>query len=370
MTTLDLSQADGRASLRLPRWLAALAGFTLLAAIFFWPWLARISTVLIGPPEDNMQDFWNSWHAVQAQGWRDFFFTTAIRWPEGTALYYHSFNYPQVVTVTLLSRIFGGDFATIVALHNLTVLATFPLAGMAMFLLARHMLGDIRHRDAGAALAGFIFTFNPWHVAMVMHHAHVSGIEFLPLFTLCYLIALERHSWQWLAGAALLAALSALCCWYFLFYAFYFTAFHLLYLRLRDHAWPRGWVLATPLACFGAAALLLLPWLIPMMAGGHDSAIYYPGSNIFVADLLAFFAFPPTHVLASWSAGVYRAITSNPWEGTVYLGLANLAVITMALMQKSDRRLLAYALGGMGFFALLASGDRLQIGGWVSPLNL
>lgn len=60
MTTLDLSQADGRASLRLPRWLAALAGFTLLAAIFFWPWLARISTVLIGPPEDNMQDFWNS----------------------------------------------------------------------------------------------------------------------------------------------------------------------------------------------------------------------------------------------------------------------------------------------------------------------
>src|SRR5688572_3565199 len=47
--------------IRVPHCLLALAGFTLLTAIFFWPWVTQLSTALIGPPEDNLQDFWNSW---------------------------------------------------------------------------------------------------------------------------------------------------------------------------------------------------------------------------------------------------------------------------------------------------------------------
>jgi hypothetical protein len=369
MSVADAPIVAGRAAFRVPRWLVALAGFTLLTAIVFWPWLAHVSTALIGPPEDNMQDLWNSWHAAHASGWRDFFFTTDIRWPQGTALSYHSFNYPQVAAVALLAKIFGGDFAAIVALHNLTVLASFPLAGMAMYLLARHLLGDVAHRDAAAALAGFIFAFNPWHVAMAMHHAHVSGIEFLPLFVLCYLRALESHSYRWLAGAAAFVALSALCCWYFLFYALYFTGFHILYLRVHDGRWPRGWSLAAPALCFGGAALLLAPWLIPMMIGGRDPSLYYSGGNTFVADLAAFFAFPPTHALGRLGAGVYRAMTSNPWEGTVYLGLANCAVIGAALARKGAR-VMAWALSGAAFFAVLAGGEALHINGWVSPIHL
>ncbi len=62
-----------------------------------------------------MQDFWNSWHAASARGWRDFLFTGQIRFPEGTSLSYHSFAWPQVFAVALLSRIFGADFTTLVA---------------------------------------------------------------------------------------------------------------------------------------------------------------------------------------------------------------------------------------------------------------
>jgi 4-amino-4-deoxy-L-arabinose transferase-like glycosyltransferase len=53
----------------------------------------------------------------------------------------------------------------------LTLLASFPLSAVAMFLLARHLLGECAGRNAGAVLAGFVFAFNPWHVAQVMHHA-------------------------------------------------------------------------------------------------------------------------------------------------------------------------------------------------------
>src|SRR5262249_26082732 len=43
---------------------AAVAGLMALAtAALFWPWMIHLSTALIGPPEDNLQDFWNSWYA-------------------------------------------------------------------------------------------------------------------------------------------------------------------------------------------------------------------------------------------------------------------------------------------------------------------
>ena len=347
-----------------------LAGFTALAAVFFWPWLAHLSSALIGPPEDNMQDFWNSWHTATARGWNDLLFTQQIRFPEGTALTYHSFAWPQVFAVAALSRIFGSDFATLVMLHNLTLLASFPLAATAMFTLARHLLGDVPGRDAGAAVAGFIFAFNPWHVAQTMHHAHVSGIEFLPLFVLFYLLALEHRSLGWLAAAAVMHALSALSCWYFFFYALYFMGFHLLHLRLREGRWPRGWTLAAPTLCTGGAALLLAPWLVPMMAPGLTSSVYYVGNNMFVADLAALVAFPPTHLLARYGSGIYAALTGNAWEGTVYLGLVNLAVLAWALTRKTDKRLLHYALGGMAFFLVIAGGEALHVAGHVTPLHL
>ena len=371
MTALDPPVG---AVLRIPaplRFLLALAGFTVLTVLFFQPWLTHLSSALIGPPEDNMQDFWNSWHVVHAQSWRDLFFTNTIRFPQGTSLAYHSFAWPQVFAVALLARIFGDDFATIVTLQNLTLLASFPLAGATMFALARHFLGE--DRDWGAAVAGFVFAFNPWHVAQVMHHAHVSGIEFLPLFVLFYLRADQERDWRWLAGAALMQALSALSCWYFLFYTLYFFGFHLLVQRIRDKRWPRGWTLAAPAFCTLGALALLAPWLIPMLKT-PSSSLYYVGSNMFVADLAALFAFPPTHLLARVGSGIYAAITGNAWEGAVYLGLVNVALLVWVFIrrntEKADTRLLTYALGGALFFLVIAAGEALHVAGHVTPLHL
>ena len=263
---LDASAAGmARPAVTMPRVLLVLGGFTALTILFFWPWISHLSSALIGPPEDNMQDFWNSWHAANAHGWHDFLFTDQIRYPQGTSLSYHSFAWPQVFAVAVLSHIFGADFSTLVALHNLTLLASFPLAATAMFFLARHLLGEGEGRDAGAVLAGFIFAFNPWHVAQTMHHAHVSGIEFLPLFVLFYLKGLEQRSTRLLAAASAMAALSALSCWYFLFYLSYFIAFQLLTARIRDGRWSTGWALTAPALCLGATVLLLSPWLVHMI---------------------------------------------------------------------------------------------------------
>ena len=351
------------------RFALLLAGFSLLTALFFWPVVAHPGAQLLGPPEDNYQDFWNSWYAARghlSNSGGAFFFTRLIFYPEGASLTYHSFAYPQIALVWALSKIFGTALPTLIALQNFTILLSFPLAGLSGFYLCRHLTGS----SVGALAGGFIFAFNPAHVAQAMHHAHVAGIEFLPAFVLCYLIGLERRSWAWLAGAAGFYALSALSCWYYLFYGFYFLCFHLLYLRVHHHKYPRGWGLLAPAGVTAATALLLSPLIIPMLAAGTQTNAYQPGGNIFVADMLAWTAFPPTHLLAGWSASLYRRFTGDAWEATAYLGLANAALLALGFWLSRERRVLWYAIGSMIFFAVLASGDALHWAGQTLPVHM
>jgi hypothetical protein len=352
---------------RLALFAAMLAGYAALTALFFWQVLPHLSSALLGPPEDNFQDFWNSWYAAKGhQG--AFFFTNLIRAPEGVSLYYHSFAYPQVFAVWGLSRIFGTSLPMLILLQNLTNLASFPLAATGAFYLCRYLRAGL----LGAAAGGFIFAFNPWHIAQAMHHAHVAGIEFLPCFVLCYLQALKRESYRWLAAAVLFYALSALSCWYYLFYGLYFLAFHILYLRVHRQAWPRGWNLSAPALCLAGVGILLSPLILPMIMSGFSSSAYQPGGNIFVADLLGYAAFPPTHPLSFLSKDLFDKFTGNSWEVTAYLGFANLVLLAWGFWQARDgeRPVLWYALGGMIFFAVLASGDALHWLGRTLPIHM
>jgi hypothetical protein len=40
--------------------------FAAMTAILFWQWMPLLHSALMGPPEDNMQDFWNTWYASVA----------------------------------------------------------------------------------------------------------------------------------------------------------------------------------------------------------------------------------------------------------------------------------------------------------------
>jgi hypothetical protein len=329
-------------------------------AIFFWEWLPHLHSRLLGPPEDNMGDFWNSWYAAVAHDPTHFYYTNLQRFPEGTPLTYHSFAYPQVFAVAVLSKVLGLNPSSLLLQQNLSLLISFPLAGTGAFYLVRHFTAN----TAGALLGGFIFAFNPSHVEQVMHHANVAQIEFIPFFVLAFLLAIERKSVVLLSSAIILFALNALSCWYYLFYVAYFIVFHVLYVAVRDRVLPRGWLLIAPLACLTGAVAVLSPFLVPMVRAALASqSVYETGSDEFVANLLAYPAFPPFHLLAPWSAGIYRQLLTNPWEGTVYLGFINMAVLAWVwgTGRHKDRRLLTYVLSGMLVFCIFASGDSLHV---------
>lgn len=338
---------------------AVLAFFTFATAVLLWPLLPQLHSALIGPPEDNLQDFWNTWYAAVAHVPGHFFTTRLLRFPEGTSLIYHSFAYPQILVVVALSRILGTDTGTLVALHNLTLLASFPLAGVGTFYLVRHVVRS----TFGALLGGFVFAFSPFHVAQALHHVGVSSIEFVPFFALSYLLALERRSAVWLAIASVFYALCALLCWYYVFYGVYFLTFQLLYERVRDGKWPSGWHLAAPAICALGTAALLSPLIIPMVMMSTPS-VYDLGANIFVTDLLAYFVFPPTHLLSGVFQGLYSRFY-HPWDCIAYLGLANLALLGWYCARSGFARTLPafYVVFGMLTFAVLACGETLHIGG-------
>jgi len=53
--------------------LGLFALFAVLTAILFWQWVPHFYSALIGPPEDNMQDFWNTWYTAVARNPNSFF---------------------------------------------------------------------------------------------------------------------------------------------------------------------------------------------------------------------------------------------------------------------------------------------------------
>src|SRR5262249_30511697 len=284
--------------------------------------------------------------------------TDLIRFPEGTPLYYHSFAYPKIFTIALLSKILSTETSTLIMLHNLCLLISFPLAGIGTFYLARHLTSN----TIGSLLGGFIFAFNPSHVEHVMHHAHVSSIEFIPFFVFTYILALERKSLLFLFLSIAFYALNALSCWYYLFYIAYFIAFHTLFIAIRDRIAPRGWQLFTPIACLAGVIAVLSPMLIPMVrAGLGNDLVYMDGGDFYVADLFAYPAFPQFHILAPLADRVYLRLTGNQWEKTVYLGVINIAVLACLGLapRHKDARLLTYVLCGMTVFCIFASGDSL-----------
>ena len=334
------------------------AGFTLLTGLLFWPWMAHLSTALIGPPEDNMQDFWNTWYAVVASDPRHFFYTTLIRFPEGTSLIYHSFFYPQLFVLVPLSKLLGMDRATLILLQNATMLLSFPLAGTGAFYLVRHFV----KASAAALVGGFVFAFNPSHVAHAMHHIGVASIGFIPFCVLAYLRAVEERSIGWLCAAIVFYALSALSSWYNIFYLAYFIVFHTVYLSVRDHKPPTGWRLIAPLSCMTGTALLLSPLLLPMALQYGGANAYFDGTNVYVADLAAYFTFPVTHLLAERAYATVSLFQAGPLEGAVYLGLVNVALLLWLGWRARGKKdpLLTYVLCGMAIFCVLASGAMLH----------
>lgn len=333
-------------------WLLAFVPLTVLLTC---PLTPRLTTALAGDHGDTWQNLWNLvWLRRSLWQGRNPFFTEALWHPDGTTLVFQTFDLPDLVPAALLV---GPLHPWTV--YNLVVLWTFVASGLAMYALSRG-LGASR---PASFLAGCAFTFSTYHFAHALGHLHILAMQWVPLYVLAFVRALETRSWRWAAAGGGLLVLASLSSWYYLAGAFVVSLpLFLLHLVRRPRrtllqAGPRLLVLC------GVYLALIAPlgWAMVTeraaepISGAHEARRYS-------ADLESF-AVPNAAQALGQRIGRHTRWSGNAAENGTYLGWMLLALVGAGLWLNAPR---VRAWGLVALFGLVLSlGPALRVGGAV-----
>jgi hypothetical protein len=373
MTAKIVTSGHGLLARRSIRLLLASVFYLVCIVVFFQHNLPTITTNLMGPPEDNMAELWNTWYSQQLTSFdpRDWFFTDRLCYPEGASLLFHNVSYTNLALIRITRWLLDlpATIPVLVGANNIVLLASFYLSAVAAYLLAYHLTGNF----LAAMIGGYIFAFSPFHFAYSQHHVTTSTIQYIPLFVLCVLRLEETKRVYYGIGAAVWFLLSALSSWYYLFYDGFFLVFFYLYravqarkIFLRPLLFQLGAILA-------ASLLILSPLLVPMIQTALSlprDYTQYEGHKTYVADLVGLFCPHPYHWAASYFSWIHKHLKGGPWGSSVYLGIVNIGLLGWAWRRHRGDALLRWSACGMLFFILLAGGRFLRILGVGVPMPL
>ena len=301
------------------------------------------------------------------------FVTDFLYYPTGTSLYFDTLTiFDAFVTLP-----FQFVFNTIVA-YNVASLIGLIFSGWGAYLLARYLLES--HQDTSAEsgigrwgiwlaalVAGFIFTFSPYHMAHLTAHLNLVAMEWIPLYILFLLKAVNDERWRYVPVAGLFLALTALADWYYVMYLLIFTVFFFVFRVLTAHR--KFVVVAGDGLRMGGTILvfaaLVSPMLFPMLQSALTSnyGVHDPIQTLHHApDLLAFFLPTPLHPLWGSAASQWTGIYGAPLaEKMVFLGYLPMALAAIGVWRfwKRNRFWLIVAVA----FFLLALGPILHVNG-------
>lgn len=362
--------------MKIPGWVkGSLVGiyFVLLAILFTYPLITMMSTRIIGQPGDNIYYAWvigwvkKAIFDLQVNPLNVWF----LNYPEGWNLAYTEIAPVQVLIALPFALLANPLFG-----YNFSMLSTYVLAGVFMFLWTKSLTG----KTGVALIAGTAFATLPFHQAhFLAGHLNIAGIQWFPLYFwgLFEIIKPEpvkqRVKFSLIAGAAL--GLIGLTSMYYLYMTALVTlvilAINLFFVRKRVLKWQYWssflWMglLALPLI-----ALALWPFL------ALENQVSMPVRDISVARMLAASASPLDYILPStdhFAVGswVNQHFNRQMWiENTLYLGFIPLifAVIGGTALKKTDKRLTFLVLAAILFAWILSlgldlflDGERLQI---------
>jgi len=362
-----------RATTAQPVWLAALAGYTLVALLLMAPILPAFGAAIPGGPVaavDGWQNVWNLWWVRLALfTGRDPFVTDLLFFPEGAALHLQTLGFINGVLVLPVTALWGP-----VAGYNAAMLLSLILCGMAGYALALRVCGARR----AAFVAGLIFTLSPFHLTRIWDgQLELASLHWPALYALFVLRAVEDGRWRDALLAGVFLACTGLSSWYYLlFMGLYALGFALLW------ASGPGGTRVAPRQALGQAGLsllvgglLLLPVLAPALrlALGSPGAVHqFEGEEALrrSANLLDFWL--PSYLHPLWGDWLFKRVGkawhdySGDWN--VALGYGVLALSALGVARRPQRAWRWLALAGMAL--LFALGPRLQIGPWQSGLPL
>ncbi len=202
--------------------IVAFFSYTVLTAVATYPMLFRMGSSFPGSiAGDTPGTIWLTWwfknayrlHVSPA-------FAKTISYPYGIHISAMQVSPMQKWLLPWLSMATNEVFA-----YNLVVFASFPLAGLGMYLLVKHITGN-----KGAAFAsGLIFAFSPYQILESSLHLTLANIQWMPFYVLFLIKAYKDRDIKDSALAGLFFSLNALMDFHYGLFMAFFTAMFLAY---------------------------------------------------------------------------------------------------------------------------------------------
>jgi hypothetical protein len=332
-------------------------GYTFLTIGMTYPLVFQLNAGLASHTPDVWILAWDNWWIQQALAHgQNIFFTPLMFHPNGVSLAAHSFSF----THTLISSLFQ-IFTNPIAAFNLATFAIFPISGLGMYLLAKHLTSS----RAAAWIAGLIYAFAPYHMTQALGHPHLAYVQFIPCAVLFTLKAIESFRGRYLVTAILFFTLTAYAGQHLLVVAFTWLVIFLpIELLVRGQRLRKQFVLSAAAIVLGTLVLsfpLYQPALSDVLHGQSIGELQTGEFDDAQTDALAYFI--PTRyqpVFGSALEETYRNLSKNnlwmPYLGYIALILAAIGVIARR------KNALPWIVSGL-VCILLALGPQLRLNG-------
>jgi hypothetical protein len=296
--------------------LGALALLSALTVIITWPQAVHLSTRIPGH-DDPLFSIWRlAWvaHALAHQPNR--LFDANIFYPHvRTLAYSDAMLFEGVVAAPFL---WAGVNQVLV--YNLMFLTGIVSSGAGMFVLVRHLTGDIR----AALVSAVVFTLAPYRIEHFFH-LELQWTVWMPLTLWALHRAFDEGSLEFGALTGLFLWLQIVSCVYYgAFLGVIVLALALLLIASRPAQARRAIV---PL-CVGAllAAALTLPYALPYLAATRELGPRPQGDVLtFSAEWGSYLAAPHQNWLWGWTAWGFGGNERHLFPGAAAILLALLA---------------------------------------------
>ena len=309
---------------------------------------------LAGPslyaPGDGAQLF-IPWFVVSARSWLSGHLPTWNPWAQAGMPLLGSSQAGTLYPPNLLFLVLAPTLA-----NNLSIVATFVVAGLGAWLLARRLTGD----GVAAAVGGLGFGLCSFLFAHIGHQSMIAGAAWLPWMLYGYELLQERLTpWRLLvpAGAVALAAFSGHSQIFFMDLAVLAVYVAATAVLGRPDRPVRSALLALLVVAtgLGLSAVQLLPTVLVARASIRHSLPYADAMSFSLpTNQLPMLVFPylfgktlPGGPYASTYGGVFSLTELSGYPGMALLVLAFAGLVAL----KTDRR--ARALVAVGAFCLV-----------------
>lgn len=312
---------------------AVCLAYLIIGLAVTYPLGTELARSLYGLPGDGYGTLWSFWWNLNHP----------IDW-----------SAPAQPTLLALAKILASWFGEVAA-YNLILLAGYPLAGLAIYLIVRYFTAD----KAASAIAGLIYILGPYHIYQSYVHLSLSMIAWLPLYLYALLLWLQDPKYWRAVISGLLLALVILDNYYYGYLAVLLTGFFVIgllvqILRRKLSFWT---ALGQGLIAASIAMAAVVPFLVPAFSSGAAETFTRPLRELFVfrAKWWDFFVPAISHPFVGrliQETTRYELAGSNYFERTLYLGYLPLFLAVIGVW-RTRRSWLTYFLLALFFTSLI-----------------